>query len=95
MAQENIKIKDAAKVLIVDDVDTNRFVLRDIVQEMGHQPILAENGVQAMKITSRLHPNLIILDIAMPEMDGHEFCKRMKEKEAAAAAAAEAASSAE
>ena len=81
MAQENIKIKDAAKVLIVDDVDTNRFVLRDIVQEMGHQPILAENGVQAMKITSRLHPNLIILDIAMPEMDGHEFCKRMKEKE--------------
>ena len=81
MAQENNKGKDAAKVLIVDDVDTNRFVLRDIIQEMGHQPILAENGVQALKIVSRLQLNLVILDIAMPEMDGHEFCKIMKEKE--------------
>ncbi len=81
MAQENNKIKDAAKVLIVDDVDTNRFVLRDIIQEMGHQPILAENGLQALKIVSRLHPDLVILDIAMPKMNGHEFCKIMKEKE--------------
>lgn len=78
MEQEKDRSK-AANILVVDDVDHNRFVLRDIIQEMGHQPILAENGVQAMKIVRRLRPQLIILDVAMPEMDGHEFCKIMKE----------------
>jgi len=78
MEQEKT-VKDAAKILVVDDVDTNRFVLRDIIQEMGHQPILTENGVQALKIVGRILPQLIILDVAMPEMDGYEFCKIMKE----------------
>lgn len=69
----------AAKILIVDDVDANRFVLRDIIHEMGYQPVLAENGMQAFKMIDRIHPQLIILDIAMPGMDGYEFCKLMKE----------------
>ena len=71
--------KEVAKILIVDDVDTNRFVLRDIIQEMGYQPVLTENGVQALKIVERIRPQLIILDVAMPEMDGYEFCKIMKD----------------
>lgn len=70
--------KDIPKILIVDDVDTNRFVLRDIIKEMGYQPVLAENGVQALRIVDHLWPQLIILDIAMPEMDGYEFCEIMK-----------------
>ena len=77
MAQEN-SVNEAVKILIVDDVSANRFVLRDIIQEMGYQPILAENGMQALKIVNRLNPQLIILDIAMPEMDGYEFCKIVK-----------------
>lgn len=77
MSQENMT-KDAAKILVVDDVENNRFVLRDIIQEMGCQPILAENGMQALKIIERLHPQLAILDIAMPEMDGYELCKLIK-----------------
>ena len=78
MDQEE-KTRKVAKILVVDDVDHNRFVLRDIIQEMGHQPVLAENGVQALKIVERIRPQLIILDVAMPEMDGHAFCKIMKE----------------
>lgn len=80
MTQKNTG-KEMAKILIVDDVDTNRFVLRDIIQEMGYQPVLTENGVQALKVVERVHPQLIILDVAMPEMDGHEFCRIIKEKE--------------
>ncbi len=72
-------LKETAKILVVDDIDANRFVLRDIIQEMGHTPVLAENGIQALKIVNKLHPQLIILDVAMPEMDGHLFCKLMKE----------------
>ena len=34
------------RILIIDDVETNRFVLRNIIADMGHQPVLAENGVQ-------------------------------------------------
>ena len=78
MDQEE-KTRKAAKILVVDDVENNRFVLRDIIQEMGHQPVLAENGVQALKIVERIRPQLIILDVAMPEMDGHTFCRIMKE----------------
>ena len=71
--------KDKPRILIVDDVDTNRYVLRDIIQEMGYQPILTENGKQALKVMERIYPQLIILDIAMPEMDGYEVCKLLKE----------------
>ena len=70
--------KHVPKILIIDDVDANRFVLRDIIMDMGYQPILAENGVQALKIVNRLWPQLIISDIAMPEMDGYELCEVLK-----------------
>ena len=70
--------KNASMIMIVDDVDTNRFVLKDIIEGMGCRPVLAENGVQALKMLQRLHPQMIILDIAMPEMDGYEVCRIIK-----------------
>lgn len=78
MAHENIN-KEVSRILIVDDVEENRFVLRDIIVDMGYLPILTENGVQALKMVQRYHPQLIILDVAMPEMDGYEFCRLIKE----------------
>ena len=67
------------RILIIDDVETNRFVLRNIIADMGHQPILAENGVQGLKIMERITPDIILLDISMPEMDGLEFCTILKQ----------------
>lgn len=78
MTQQNEK-KDTRQILIVDDVDTNRFALKEIISGMGYQPILTENGVQALKIMERYRPHLIILDVAMPEMDGYELCKIIKD----------------
>lgn len=77
MVQQNEK-KEVRQILIVDDVDTNRFALKEIISGMGYQPILTENGVQALKIMEHYRPLLIILDVAMPEMDGYEFCKIIK-----------------
>ncbi|MDY5576030.1 MAG: response regulator [Lachnospiraceae bacterium] len=71
--------KNSTHILIVDDVETNRFVLRDIIIDMGYQPVLTENGMQAMKLLQHIRPQLIILDVAMPEMDGYEVCRRIKE----------------
>ncbi len=66
------------RILIIDDVETNRFVLRNIISDMGYQPVLAENGKQGLKIMERIQPELILLDVAMPEMDGFEFCEIIK-----------------
>lgn len=73
------KNKSKQFVLIVDDVEANRFTLRDIIQEMGLSPVLTENGQQALKFAEKHLPQLIILDIAMPGMDGYEVCRKLKE----------------
>ena len=79
MEDKNGKKEQKAIVLIVDDVEANRFVLKEIIEDMGYLPMLTENGLQALKVVERFHPQLIILDIAMPEMDGYEFCRIIKE----------------
>lgn len=66
------------KILVVDDVEANRFALRDIIQQMNYQPILAENGVQALKVVERFELRLILLDVAMPVMDGYQVCETLK-----------------
>lgn len=66
-------------ILIVDDAETHRFLLRNIIMEMGYQPVLAENGSQALKIFPRCNPRLVLLDISMPDMDGYEVCRQLKE----------------
>lgn len=66
------------RILIVDDLESNRFVLKDIITDMGYQTLMAENGVQALKIVDRFMPQLIISDISMPEMDGMELCRKLK-----------------
>ncbi len=75
---EEKSIKTTPRILVVDDVDTNRFILRDIITEMGYQPILTENGFQALKMVQHANPELVILDIAMPQMDGFEVCEKIK-----------------
>ena len=77
--EKDKKGKTPPLILIVDDVETNRFILRDIITELGYLPVLAENGIQALKLVERRLPKLVILDVAMPEMDGYEFCRIMKE----------------
>ena len=70
------------RILIIDDVETNRFVLRNIITDMGYQPVLAENGKQGLKIMERIVPDLILLDVAMPEMDGLQLCREVKKNPA-------------
>lgn len=65
-------------ILIVDDVEANRLMLRDIILEMNNTPVLAENGLQALKFLERMRPQLILLDVAMPKMDGYELCQILK-----------------
>jgi len=68
----------AATVMIVDDVEVNRFVLSGIIEDMGLNPVLAENGKEALGLIKQNRPNVILLDVSMPEMDGYELCKILK-----------------
>ena len=67
------------RILIVDDAEGHRFMLRNIIMDMGYQPVLAESGAQALKAFPRCNPELVLLDVSMPEMDGFEVCRRLKE----------------
>lgn len=73
------KDMQSLRILIVDDAEGQRFILRNIMMEMGYQPVLAESGEQALKVIPRCNPQMILLDVSMPEMDGFEVCRRLKE----------------
>ena len=66
------------RILIIEDVEANRLVLRNIITDMGYQPILAENANEGLKIMEHIVPDLILLDVAMPEMDGFELVQMLK-----------------
>lgn len=68
-------------IFIVDDVETNRLILEEIIKNMGCRPLLLENGEQALEAAHKVLPQLILTDISMPGMDGYELCRRLKEDE--------------
>ncbi len=72
---------DGGTVLIVDDVESNRMILGEIIQNMDCSPVLAENGKQALEMVKEYNPQLVLTDISMPGMDGYELCRVLKEKE--------------
>jgi len=67
------------KVMIVDDMSYNRAILRDRLSVMNLDVYEAENGRAALSMIKEDHPDLILLDILMPEMDGFELCRILKE----------------
>ncbi|MBF0277753.1 MAG: hybrid sensor histidine kinase/response regulator [SAR324 cluster bacterium] len=66
-------------LLIVDDTPQNIQILGKTLREEGYEITVATNGAQALKITEKIHPDLILLDVMMPEMDGFETCQKLKE----------------
>ncbi len=70
------------KILLVDDVPGNLAVLTSALEPEGYEILAVPNGATALKVTAKAQPSLILLDIIMPEMDGLETCRRLKQNEA-------------
>jgi len=70
--------ENSARILIVDDITLTRRQLWDILNEAGHQVAQADSGPRAMELANQLIPDLIILDVVMPEMDGYQLCRLLK-----------------
>ena len=69
------------KILIVDDISENIQVAMNILKELGLDFSYALNGKQALKLMHKTPFDLILLDVMMPEMNGFEVCKRMKQEQ--------------
>jgi DNA-binding response OmpR family regulator len=63
----------AEKILIVDDKASVRTVLHDYLKQHGYQVVLADNGKQALTVARHELPDLILLDVMMPDLDGYGF----------------------
>ncbi|WP_456277420.1 response regulator [Bacillus sp. AK128] len=66
------------KILIVDDQFGIRILLNEVFQKEGYQTFQAANGYQALEIVDKHSPDLVLLDMKIPGMDGIEILKRMK-----------------
>ena len=67
-----------SRILIIDDAPANIQTLSTILKERGYNINIATNGRQGLEVLERIRPDLILLDIMMPEMDGFETCRRIK-----------------
>lgn len=66
------------RILIVDDTLKNLQVLGTILENEGYQINVAQNGMQAIEITKKVKPDLVLLDVMMPDLNGFEVCQRLK-----------------
>src|SRR6476620_221586 len=66
------------KILIVDDQFGIRILLNEVFQKEGYQTFQAANGIQALEIVTKHDPDLVLLEMKIPGMDGIEILKRMK-----------------
>ncbi len=72
------------RILVVDDVEENTYIVSTILKSAGYTPFVANSGKQAIQIAETQHPDLMLLDINMPEMNGYEVCKYFKATESIA-----------
>lgn len=73
--------KPKALILIVEDSPLNQKILKNLLERVGYATMAAFNGKEALQVLEHTSPDLIVLDIMMPEMDGLECCRRLKQRE--------------
>jgi CheY-like chemotaxis protein len=66
------------RILIVDDVGQNRLMLLDALETFGFEVCEAANGAEALEVAARLRPDLVLVDLMMPVMDGFETARRLR-----------------
>ena len=70
------------RILVVEDQDDNRQILRDLLTASGYELIEAVDGEQGVTLAQQERPDLILMDIQLPGLDGYEVTRRIKANEA-------------
>ncbi len=66
------------RILIAEDFEDNRIALKLMLKLAGYDPLEAEDGEQAIEITEREHPDLVLMDISLPAMDGLQATRAIR-----------------
>jgi putative two-component system response regulator len=74
--------RGAGKVLVVDDATANVNLLKGFLTREGYLVLTAGNGEEALEAVAREHPDLVLMDVLMPKMNGYEVCERLKQSPA-------------
>ena len=80
-AQKMTQAFEKMKVLAVDDNRTNLHILQVFLRKLGHEVILAENGAIAVECFERDRPDLVLLDIIMPDLNGFDVARQIRQLE--------------
>jgi len=67
-------------VLLIDDDTTLLELLSDHLRTAGYHPLVASNGPSGLRLAAEAGPDLVVLDVMMPEMDGWEVCERLRQR---------------
>ncbi|MDP6037024.1 MAG: response regulator, partial [Candidatus Latescibacteria bacterium] len=78
MSEINLDLK-GARILVVDDQPENLDVMCLALEAAEYDVLIASSGAQALSLAERAHPDIVLLDVRMPDMDGFETCQRLKE----------------
>ena len=70
-----------ARILIVDDVPENVRLLEAVLASRSYNVVSATNGRHALELVKSANPDLVLLDVVMPQMDGYAVCRRLRERE--------------
>jgi putative two-component system response regulator len=66
-------------VLVVDDIESNARLFSRLLSRDGHRVLLARDGAEALAIVAREQPDLVLMDVMMPTLDGFETCRQLKQ----------------
>ena len=67
-----------SKVLIVEDSLAQRQMISDLLKGSGLKVVVASDGVEALEHLEKFNPDIVVMDIVMPRMNGYELCRRLK-----------------
>jgi len=72
-------VSDRRLILVVDDIPNNIKLLADILTARGYAVCTASSGIEALELVRKERPDLVLLDVVMPEMSGYEVCRKIRE----------------
>jgi twitching motility two-component system response regulator PilG len=78
--EAHLKMPKGKSILVVDDSPTVRKLIAGKLEKCGHDVVCANDGIEAMEQLEHFVPDLVLLDIAMPRMDGYQVCKTIRNK---------------
>jgi twitching motility two-component system response regulator PilH len=67
-----------SRILVVDDSPTVMYMVSSILARDGHNVLKAADGEEALRVATAEHPNLILLDVILPKLNGYQVCRQIK-----------------